>query len=139
MLTPKKQKHRKVFRGRSDTSGIAQRGTKVNFGTYGLKAQISGEITSRQIEAARRSMTRYIKRGGKIWIRIFPHKPLTRKPSEVPMGSGKGAPELFVSVVKAGTVIFEMEGIDAATAKEAMRRAAHKLPVKCKFIDSNQI
>ncbi len=139
MLTPKKQKHRKVFRGRSDTKGIAQRGTKVSFGTYGLKAQTSGEITSRQIEAARRSMTRYIKRGGKIWIRIFPHKPLTRKPAEVPMGSGKGAPELFVAVIKAGTIIFEMEGIDSVTAKEAMRRAAHKLSVKCKFIDSNQI
>ena len=139
MLQPKKQKHRKVFRGRSDTKGISYRGCKISFGKYGLKAISSGEITSRQIEAARRSMTRYVKRGGKIWINIFPHKPLTRKASEVPMGSGKGAPELFVSVIKPGRVLFEMEGVDLATAKEAMKLASHKLPVKCRFVNSQEI
>lgn len=135
MLQPKKQKHRRVHRGRSDTKGIAYRGSTVDFGTFGLKAQSAGEITSRQIEAARRTMTRYVKRGGKIWIKIFPHKPITRKASEVPMGSGKGTPEFFVATIKPGRVLFEMEGIDAETAKEAMRLAAHKLPVKCKFIN----
>ncbi|MBD3330394.1 50S ribosomal protein L16 [Candidatus Peregrinibacteria bacterium] len=136
MLQPKKQKHRKVFRGRSATKGIATRGTKISFGTFGLKAVSRGEITSRQIEAARRAMTRYTKRGGKIWITIFPHKPVTRKSSEVPMGSGKGAPDHFVATIKPGRVIFEMEGVDPNTAKEAMRLAAHKLPVKCKFINT---
>lgn len=136
MLSPKKQKHRREFRGRSDTFGVSHRGSKVSFGTYGLKAQTAGEITSRQIEAARRSMTRYVKRGGKIWINIFPHKPITRKASEVPMGKGKGAPEFFVATVKPGRVIFEMDGIDAETAKEAMRLAGNKLPVKCKFINT---
>jgi len=135
MLQPKKQKHRKVFRGRSDSKGLSYRGNKISFGTYGLKALTAGEITSRQIEAARRSMTRYTKRGGKIWINIFPHKALTRKASEVPMGSGKGAPDHFVSTVKPGRVMFEMAGIDTETAKEAMRRASHKLPIKCKFIN----
>ncbi len=135
MLQPKKQKHRRVHRGRSDTKGISYRGSTVDFGTFGLKAQSAGEITSRQIEAARRTMTRYVKRGGKIWIKIFPHKPITRKASEVPMGSGKGTPEFFVATIKPGRVLFEMEGIDAETAKEAMRLAAHKLPVKCKFIN----
>lgn len=138
MLGPKKEKHRRVFRGRSDTKGISTRGTAVSFGTYGLKAQSCGEITSRQIEAARRAMTRYIKRGGKIWINIFPHKPVTRKASEVPMGSGKGAPEFHVCTIRPGIVLFEMEGIDAAQAKEAMTRAAHKLPIKCKFIDTKK-
>lgn len=136
MLAPKKQKHRKEFRGRSDTKGISLRGSKLAFGTYGLKAQSAGEITSRQIEAARRAMARYIKRGGKIWINIFPHKPLTKKAAEVPMGSGKGAPEIFVSPVRPGRIIFEMEGVDDKTAKEAMSRAAHKLPIKCKFINA---
>lgn len=136
MLQPKKQKHRKVFRGRSDTHGVSIRGSKLSFGTYGLKAQSSGEISSRQIEAARRSMTRYIKRGGKIWINIFPHKPVTRKASEVPMGSGKGTPEFFVATIKPGRVIFEMEGVDLDTAKEAMRLANNKLSIKCKFVMS---
>src|SRR3989338_3998858 len=126
MLQPKKQKHRRVFRGRSDTKGISIRGSKVSFGTYGLKAQSAGEITSRQIEAARRSMTRYVKRGGKIWINIFPHKPVTRKAAEVPMGSGKGTPEFFVATIRPGRVIFEMEGVDLNTAKEAMRLASNK-------------
>lgn len=138
MLQPRKQKHRKVFRGRSDTKGISHRGTKVSFGTYGLKAQSAGEITSRQIEAARRTMTRYTKRGGKIWINVFPHKPVTRKSSEVPMGSGKGAPEFFVAVIKPGRVLFEMEGVTPEMAKEAMRLAAFKLPIKCKFINTQE-
>ena len=138
MLGPKKQKHRKVFRARSDYFGKATRGNKVSFGTYGLKAMEGGEITSRQIEAARRTMSRYIKRGGKIWINIFPAKPVTRKASEVPMGSGKGAPEFFVCPIKAGRVLFEMEGVDVPTAKEAMKLAAHKLPLKCRFIDTQQ-
>lgn len=137
MLGPKKEKHRRMQRGRSDLQGNDQRGTKISFGTYGLKAQSAGEITSRQIEAARRSMTRFIKRGGKIWINIFPQKPITRKASEVPMGSGKGAPEFHVAVVRPGRVLFEMEGVDTATAKEAMTKAAHKLAIKCKFISLN--
>lgn len=137
MLQPKKQKHRKVFRGRSATKGISMRGNRLSFGTYGLKALSAGEISSRQIEAARRSMTRYIKRGGKIWINIFPDKPITRKASEVPMGSGKGTPEFFVATIKPGRIIFEMEGIDATTAKEAMRLAGNKLSVKSKFVDSH--
>ncbi|PIR55309.1 50S ribosomal protein L16 [Candidatus Peregrinibacteria bacterium CG10_big_fil_rev_8_21_14_0_10_36_19] len=138
MLQPRKQKYRKVFRDRSALKGLDYRGSKVSFGTFGLKAQSAGEITSRQIEAARRAMTRYVKRGGKIWINIFPHKPITRKASEVPMGSGKGAPDHFVATVRPGRVIFEMEGVDPSIAKEAMRLAAHKLPVKCKFIDINE-
>ncbi|MEK7126526.1 MAG: 50S ribosomal protein L16 [Patescibacteria group bacterium] len=139
MLSPKKQKHRKQFRGRSDTQGVATRNNRITFGTYGLKSVESGEINSRQIEAARRSMTRYTKRGGKTWILIFPHKPLTKKPAEVPMGSGKGSPEVFVATVKPGSVIFEMEGVDAQSAKEALRLAAHKLPVKCRFVNSKEI
>ncbi len=139
MLGPKKQKHRRVHRGRSDMKGLSYRATEVSFGTYGLKAQTAGEVTSRQIEAARRTMTRYTKRGGKIWINIFPHKPITRKASEVPMGSGKGTPEFFVAVVRPGVVMFEMEGIEEAQAKEAMKLAAYKLPVKCKFISTNSI
>lgn len=138
MLQPKKTKHRKVFRGRGCDKGLAYRGNKVSFGSFGLKATEGGEITSRQIEAARRAMTRYTKRGGKIWITIFPDKPLTKKPAEVPMGSGKGTPEVWVAVVKAGRVLFEMAGIDATSAKEAMRRAADKLPVKTKFINTEE-
>lgn len=138
MLEPKKLKHRKVFRGRKDTKGIAFRGNKVSFGTFGLKAITCGEITARQIEAARRVMTRYTKRGGKIWTTIFPHKPVTKKAQEVPMGSGKGAPDHFVAVVKAGRIMFEMDGITAASAKEAMILAGHKLPVKCKFINTEE-
>ncbi len=138
MLTPKKQKYRRLHRGRSALKGISLRGSSVSFGTYGLKAISAGEITSRQIEAARRSMTRYIKRGGKIWIRIFPQKTITRKASEVPMGSGKGSPEFYVATVKPGRVIFEMEGVEIDVAKEAMRLAAHKLPVKCKFINTQE-
>lgn len=139
MLAPKKQKYRKVQRGRSDTKGISFRGNRLSFGSYGLKSLSGGEINSRQIEAARRSMARYIKRGGKIWINIFPHKPLTRKAAEVPMGSGKGAPELFVCPIRPGRIIMEMEGVDLKTAKEAMRLAGHKLPVRCKFINAEEI
>ncbi len=139
MLAPKKQKHRKVFRGRSDLKGLAYRGSKVSFGTFALKAITAGEITARQIEAARRTMTRYTKRGGKIWINIFPQKILTRKASEVPMGSGKGAPDHFVASIKPGRVIFEMDGVEPEVAKEAMTRAAHKLPVQCKFINIDEI
>lgn len=139
MMQPAKQKYRKHQRGRSQTKGISTRGTKISFGSYGLKAQSAGEITSRQIEAARRSMTHYIKRGGKIWINIFPHKTITRKASEVPMGSGKGSPEFFVAVVRPGRILFEMEGIDTASAKEALRLAAQKLPIKCKFISAKDL
>ena len=132
MLLPKKTKHRKVRKGRNN--GVATRGHYVAFGDYGLQAQSNERVTSRQIEAARQAMTRYIARGGKIWIRIFPHTPVTRKPLDVKMGSGKGNPEFFVAKVKAGTVMFEMKGVDEATAREAMRLASHKLPVKTKFI-----
>ncbi len=136
MLQPRKQKHRKEFRRRSADQGISLRGSKISFGTYGLKAVGRGEITARQIEAARRSMSRYVKRGGKIWINIFPQKAVTKKAAEVPMGSGKGAPDHFVCVIRPGRIIFEMEGVTPDIAKEAMRRASHKLSIKCKFITS---
>ncbi len=139
MLVPKKMKYRKSHRLRGQTAGKATKGTTVAFGTYGLKATQGTEISSRQIEAARRAMTRYIKRGGKIWIRIFPHKPVTQKAAEVPMGSGKGSLEKHVAAIKAGTILFEMDGVTEELAKEAMRLAAQKLPVKCKFINSNII
>jgi large subunit ribosomal protein L16 len=132
MLLPKKTKYRKVRKGTNE--GVATRGHYVAFGDFGLQSQTNNDITSRQIESARQAMTRYIKRGGKIWIRIFPHTPRTRKPQDVKMGSGKGNPEFFVAKVKAGTILFEMKGVDEATAREAMRLAAHKLPVKTKFI-----
>lgn len=139
MLQPKKSKFRKCHRLRGQTSGKAIKGVKMAFGAYGLKTIQGGEISSRQIEAARRAMTRYIKRGGKIWIRIFPHKPVTQKAAEVPMGSGKGALEKYVAPVRAGTILFEMDGVPVEIAKEAMRLAAQKLPVKCKFTDTNFI
>lgn len=139
MLQPRKTKYRKMQRLRGSQTGLATRGTAVSFGTYGLKAMNGGEISSRQIEAARRAMTRYIKRGGKIWIRIFPHKPITQKAAEVPMGSGKGALDRYVATVRAGTILFEMEGVEASLAKEAMRLAAQKLPLKCRFIDTHII
>lgn len=132
MLLPKKTKYRKVRKGKND--GVATRGHYVAFGDYGLQSQSNNDITSRQIESARQAMTRHIKRGGKIWIRIFPHTPRTRKPQDVKMGSGKGNPEFFVAKVKAGTVLFEMKGVEESVAREAMRLAAHKLPVKTKFI-----
>lgn len=132
MLLPKKTKYRKVRIGKND--GNATRGNYVAFGDYGLQAQSNERVTSRQIESARQAMTRYIKRGGKIWIRIFPHTPVTKKPQDVKMGSGKGNPEYFAAKVKAGTVMFEMKGVPEEVAREAMRLASHKLPVKTKFI-----
>jgi large subunit ribosomal protein L16 len=132
MLLPNKMKHRKVFKGK--IRGKATRGNNIAFGEYAIQALGNERITSRQIESARQAMTRYIKRGGKIWIRIFPHTPVTKKPQDVKMGSGKGNPEYFVAKVKPGTVLFEMEGVSEPIAREAMRLAAHKLPVKTKFI-----
>jgi len=136
MLLPKKMKHRKVRKGRND--GVATSGNYIAFGDYALQSQQNSDITSRQIESARQAMTRYIKRGGKIWIRIFPHLPRTRKPQDVKMGGGKGNPESFVARVKAGTILFEMKGVEEEVAREAMRLAAHKLPVKTKFIVKEQ-
>jgi large subunit ribosomal protein L16 len=132
MLLPKKTKYRKVRKGKND--GIATRGNYVAFGDFALQSMTNERITSRQIESSRQAMTRHIKRGGKIWIRIFPHTPVTRKPQDVKMGSGKGNPEFFVAKVKAGTVLFEMKGVTEEVAREAMRLAGHKLPVKTRFI-----
>lgn len=132
MLTPKRRKYRKEFRGKM--KGEAQKGNKVDFGEYGLQALESAWVTSRQIEAARIAMTRYIKRGGKIWIRIFPHKPISARPAETRMGKGKGSVERHVAVVKNGTIMYEMNGVPEHVAREAMRLAMHKLPVKCKFV-----
>ncbi|HIX34731.1 50S ribosomal protein L16 [Gemmiger formicilis] len=131
MLLPKRVKYRRVHRGRM--TGKAMRGNTVNQGQYGLVALEPGWIDSRQIEAARIAMTRYIKRGGKVWIKIFPDKPVTEKPAETRMGSGKGSPEYWVAVVKPGRVLFELADVDEAIAREALRLAMHKLPVKCKF------
>jgi len=132
MLMPKRVKRRKVHRGRM--KGSAQKGNFVSYGEFGLMAMQPSWITSNQIEAARVAMTRYIKRGGKVWIKIFPHKPVTKKPAETRMGSGKGAPEYWVAVVKPGRVMFEIAGVSEEVAKEALRLAAHKLPIKCKVI-----
>src|SRR3954462_10933167 len=131
MLTPKRVKHRKQHRGRR--AGNAKGGTRVEFGEYGLKTLERGWITNRQIEAARIAMTRKIKRGGKVWINIFPHKPVTKKPAETRMGSGKGSPESYVAVVKPGRVMFEMSGVDEQLARDAMMLAAQKLPIKTRF------
>jgi len=132
MLMPKKVRHRKVQRGRMD--GVAKGATKVTFGDYGLQSLEPGWITNRQIEAARVAMTRYIKRGGKVWINIFPDKPITEKPAETRMGSGKGNPERWVAVVRPGRIMFELSGVPEPTAREAMRLAAHKLPIKSRFV-----
>jgi large subunit ribosomal protein L16 len=132
MLSPKRTKFRKQQRGRMQ--GLATRGSDLNFGEFGLQALEPVWITSRQIEASRRAMTRYIRRGGKIWIRIFPDKPVTMRPAETRMGSGKGNPEFWVAVVKPGRILFEIGGVPEATAREAMRLAAFKLPIKTKFI-----
>ncbi|MEX0932024.1 MAG: 50S ribosomal protein L16 [Candidatus Saccharimonadales bacterium] len=132
MLLPKKIKYRKTQKGR--IRGLASRGNELSFGSYGLQSLDTDRINSRQIESARRAMTRYIKRGGKIWIRIFPDNPVTKKPNEVPMGSGKGAPELYVARVKPGTMLFEMDGVPEELAREAMRLAAHKMPVRTRFV-----
>ena len=132
MLLPKRVKYRRVQRGRR--SGVATRGNKVTNGQFGLQALEASWITSNQIEAARIAMTRYIKRGGQVWIKIFPDKPITEKPAETRMGSGKGSPEYWVAVVKPGRVMFEIAGVAEETAREAMRLAMHKLPIKCKFV-----
>ncbi len=132
MLMPKRTKYRKVQKGRM--AGKAKGGTRVTFGEFGLKAQEPGWITARQIESARVAMTRHIKRGGKVWINIFPDKPVTEKPAETRMGSGKGNPEYWVAVVKPGRVMFELAGVDETLAREAMRLAGNKLPIKTKFV-----
>ena len=132
MLMPKRVKYRRVQRGR--LKGKATRGNTITYGSYGLVATEPAWITSNQIEAARIAMTRYVKRGGKVWIKIFPDKPITEKPAETRMGSGKGSPEYWVAVVKPGRVMFEMDGVTEEQAKEAMRLASHKLPIKCKFV-----
>ncbi|MBC6479642.1 MAG: 50S ribosomal protein L16 [Hormoscilla sp. GUM202] len=132
MLSPRRTKFRKQHRGRM--KGMASSGNKINFGEYALQALEPHWITSRQIEAGRRAMTRYIRRGGKIWIRIFPDKPVTMRPAETRMGSGKGNPEFWVAVVKPGRILYEIAGVPEATAREAMRLASHKLPIKTKFV-----
>ena len=132
MLAPKKVKHRKVQKGKM--RGLAYRGSALNEGNFGLKAVECGWLTSRQIEAARIALTRHIKRGGKLWIRIFPDKPITKKPLEVRMGKGKGAPEAWVAVIKPGRILYEIEGVDEVAAREAFRLAAHKLPLKTTFV-----
>ena len=137
MLQPKKVKHRKVMKGRM--RGKAYRGSSVAFGDYGLQAMKCGRITARQIEAARIAMTRYVKRGGKIWIRIFPDKPITKKPAETRMGKGKGNPEEWVAVVKPGRILYEMEGVTPAVAREAFRLAAHKLPIATRFLQREEL
>lgn len=137
MLMPKRVKHRRVFRGRMN--GKAVRGSTLTFGEYGLQALEPGWITNRQIEAARIAMTRYIRRGGKVWIKIFPDKPVTKKPAETRMGSGKGSPEAWVAVVKPGRVMFELAGVREELAREAMRLAAHKLPIATKFIKREEL
>lgn len=136
MLMPKKVKHRKMMKGRM--TGAAHRGSSLNFGEYGLQAQECGWITTRQIEAGRIAMTRFIKRGGKIWIRIFPDKPITKKPAETRMGKGKGSPEDWVCVIKPGRILFEMEGVTKEVAMEAFRLAAYKLPISTKIISRGE-
>ncbi|MDX1707821.1 MAG: 50S ribosomal protein L16 [Desulfobacterales bacterium] len=136
MLSPKKVKFRKQQKGRM--RGLARRGSSLNFGEYGLQAIGCGTISSKQIEAARIAMTRHIKRGGRIWIRIFPDKPFTKKPAEVRMGKGKGAPEGWVAVIRPGRILYEMQGVDKETAKEAFRLAGHKLAVKTRFVERSE-
>ena len=137
MLLPKRVKYRRVHRGRM--KGKALRGNKITNGNYGLVAMEPAWITSNQIEAARIAMTRYIRRGGQVWIKIFPDKPITEKPAETRMGSGKGSPEYWVAVVKPGRVLFEMDGVNEEVAREAMRLAMHKLPIKCRFATKEQL
>ena len=132
MLLPRKTKYRKAMKGKN--AGIASRGPEINFGRYGLKSMENERITSRQIEAARRAMTRHVKRGGKIWIRIFPHTPVTRKPAEVRMGNGKGNPEYYVAEIRPGKVLYEINGVPEALAREAFTLAAAKLPLRCTFV-----
>ena len=134
MLQPRKVKHRKWQKGRRRLKGTAKGGTKISFGSFGLKAQGTSRLTARQIESARRTITRYIQRGGKIWIRVFPDKPITSKGIEIPMGGGKGSVDHYAVLVKPGRIIFEMDGVSEETAREAMRRASHKLPIPTKFV-----
>lgn len=136
MLAPRKVKHRKMMRG--SMGGNSERGNTIAFGSYGLKATTRSWVTAQQIESSRRAMTRYVKRGGKIWIRVFPDKPVTATAAETPMGGGKGNPVSFVAVVKPGRVLFEMDGVTRETAVEAMRLAAHKLPVRTKFLSRTE-
>ncbi|MBS4535551.1 50S ribosomal protein L16 [Clostridium sp. D2Q-14] len=136
MLMPKRVKHRKTHRGRM--KGKATRGNTISYGEYGIQALEAAWITSNQIEAARRAMTRHVKRGGKIWIKIFPDKPVTKKPAETRMGKGKGSPEYWVAVVKPGRIMFEMAGVPEELAREAMKLAMHKLPIKCKFVTRDE-
>ncbi|MGA7875007.1 MAG: 50S ribosomal protein L16 [Desulfoferrobacter sp.] len=137
MLAPKRVKYRKQQKGRM--RGAAYRGSSVSFGDFGLKAVECGRITSRQIEAARIAITRYVKRGGKVWIRIFPDKPITKKPAETRMGKGKGSPEAWVAVIKPGRVLYEIKGVPEATAREALRLASHKLPVSTRFVSRQDV
>lgn len=137
MLQPKKTKYRKSRRFRHMLGGKAHSGSAVSFGSFGLKAMSAGEITSRQIEASRRAMAHSVKRGGKIWIRIFPHVPITRKASEVPMGSGKGSVEFYISRVRPGAILFEMDGVEEAIAREAFRLAGSKLPIRTRFVTAH--
>ncbi len=137
MLMPKRVKRRKQFRGRM--KGRALRGNKITYGEYGIVAMEPTWITANQIEAARIAMTRYIKRGGKVWIKVFPDKPITQKPAETRMGKGKGAPEYWVAVVKPGRVMFELAGVPEETAREALRLAVHKLPIKCKIVSREEL
>ena len=137
MLSPKRVKFRKRFKGR--TKGLATRGSEVSFGHYGLKALEPGWVSNRQIEAARVALTRHIKRGGKVWIRIFPDKPITKKPLETRMGTGKGAPEEWVAVIKPGRVLYEIEGVTIDVAREAVRLCGHKLPLKTRFVERNEV
>lgn len=134
MLSPKRVKYRKVQKGKGQLNGLSHRGSQISFGSFAIKTLDSGWLTSRQIEAARIAVTRYMKREGQIWIRIFPDKPLTKKPAEVRMGKGKGSPELWVAPIKPGRILFEAEGVPLEVAKEALRLAAQKLPVKTKFV-----
>ena len=137
MLSPKKVKYRKSQKGRM--KGAAHRGSDLNFGEFGLQATDCGKISSKQIEAARIAMTRHVKRGGKIWIRIFPDKPFTKKPAEVRMGKGKGAPEGWVAIIRPGRMLYEMTGVSREMAKEALRLAAHKLPIKTRFVERSEL
>jgi len=137
MLSPKKVKYRKQQKGRM--RGLASRGSNLNFGEYGLQAVECGAVNAKEIEAARIAMTRHVKRGGKLWIRIFPDKPFTKKPAEVRMGKGKGAPEGWVAIVRPGKILYEMEGVSKELAREALRLASHKLSIKTKFVDRSNI
>ena len=136
MLSPKKVKYRKQQKGKM--RGVARRGSTLNFGEYGLQATSCGSITAKQIEAARIAMTRHVKRGGRIWIRVFPDKPFTKKPAEVRMGKGKGAPEGWAAVIRPGKILYEMQGVDKEMAQEALRLAAHKLSVKTRFVERSE-